>query len=321
MYSRSQLRRGLELLRERPAYAGRECNRLYYRRLYRRPFNTDGVDVMDEAWDNLLILDACRYDMFAAQASLPGSLERRISRGSHTREFLAGNFGGRNLFDTVYVTASPQLHRWSEEIDARFHHVIDVWRADGWDDDHGTVLPETVNEYARAAHERFPDKRLIVHYLQPHYPFIDAESTLNARTFGADGGGGADVWGELMRGTLDVSAGDVWGAYRRNLDRVLPAVAALLEELPGLTVVTSDHGNMVGERARPVPIREWGHPPGIHTPELVEVPWLVYDEGRRKQVVWEEPDHEVRVESTGDDETAEPAGTVQDRLEQLGYVE
>jgi len=31
----------------------------------------NGIDVMDENWDNLIILDACRHDYFAAQNSVP----------------------------------------------------------------------------------------------------------------------------------------------------------------------------------------------------------------------------------------------------------
>lgn len=309
MYSLSQIRWGLERSRDNPAYVGRECNRLFHRRLNGRDFNTDGTDVMGEEWDNLLLLDACRYDLFERRATLPGRLERRTSRGSHTFEFLVGNVGGRTLYDTVYVTASPQLHRWSDEIDARFHDVVEVWRGDGWDEEHGTVLPETVTDYARKAHERYPNKRLIVHYLQPHYPFIDADDTVNVGTVGSSE---IDIWGVMMRGATSVSRAALWRAYRRNLEHALPAVEALLTDLPGRTVVTSDHGNAFGERSFPLPIREWGHPRGIHTPELVNVPWLVLENGRRKEVVWEEPTHEG---STG------PSDGVRSRLAQLGYVE
>lgn len=45
---------------------------------------------------------------------------------------------------------------------------------------------------------------------------------------------------------------------------------------------------MLNERARPFPIREWGHPSGIYTSQLVRVPWLVCDhDGERKDIVHE----------------------------------
>lgn len=39
------------------------------------------------------------------------------------------------------------------------------------------------------------------------------------------------------------------------------------------------------ERAWPIPVREWGHPPGIHTAELLTVPWLECPFEERLEVV------------------------------------
>jgi hypothetical protein len=311
MYTPGQIVRGLRRGAESPAYLGRELNRLYHRRGYTRSYNPFGVDVVEADWDNLLILDACRYDVFEAEHDLPGQLEERLSRGSHTVEFLEANFDGRDLLDTVYVTASPQLYRWRETLDVEFHDVVDVWQEAGWNERHGTVLPETTTEYALRAAEEHPRKRLVVHYVQPHYPFIDEPdlSTDHLR----DDGDGRDIWAQLLFDDLDVSADRLWDAYRRNLHRALPAVEQLTAELRGRTVVTADHGNMFGERAYPIPIQEWGHPPGLYTRELVAVPWLVQRADQRKDVVAEAP-----VEDDADDPDA---AVVEDRLEHLGYVE
>ncbi|WP_436911251.1 hypothetical protein [Halosimplex marinum] len=308
MYSLSQLKRGLST----PALFLREANRLYHRRLNQRDYNTDGVDIFAEDWDNLLILDACRYDMFAEQADLGGRLERRVSRGSSTREFLKGNFQGRELHDTVYVTANPQLYRHQDWLDTSFHAVDHVWMKEGWDDEHMTVLPETTTTAALRAAEEYPDKRLLVHYIQPHYPFIvDSDEP---QPFDPDQAflkpDEPGSWNQLLTGDLQTPDESVWRAYRNNLDRALPHVADLLTGLDGRSVVSSDHGNMVGERARPFPIREWGHPRGIYTDQLVTVPWLIV-EGERRNIVAETPTGER--EETADD-------VVADRLEQLGYA-
>lgn len=312
MYSLSQVRQGVRRGFSNPSFFGRELNRLYHRRLYRRDYNTDGVDVVSEDWDTLLLLDACRYDMFEKQHQLPGNLRRRESRGSHTSEFLSANFSGRTLRDTVYVTASPQLYNWRDEIDVEFHDVVNVWREEGWDDDHETVMPETMAEHVRRAAEEYPNKRIIGHFLQPHYPFIGADDRLNARTFADDHDETTDVWGELMRGRLDVSEEELWRAYLRNLNVALSEVEGLLHDLQGRTVVTSDHGNMVGERASPVPIREWGHPPGMYTEQLVTVPWLIYENGPRPEITSDTAD------ATGDRVADD---VVEDRLRQLGYAD
>lgn len=293
-----------------PARIGLECNRLYHRRGHLRDYNPSGVDVFEEDWDALIVLDACRYDLFARRSTLSGTLETRRSRGSSTVEFLRGNVADRDLRDTVYVTANPQLHRYHDELDARFHEVVHVWMENGWNEEHGTVLPETTTEYAREAAERYPNKRLLVHYLQPHYPFIDADMEFDRGH--VDETGDEDVfWLRLTDSRLDVDPSTIWDAYARNLDRALPHVESLLSALEGRTVVTSDHGNMIGERAFPLPMRIWGHPKGIHLDPLVTVPWLVVDGGRRREIVAED--------STAD-ERAVADEVVTDRLADLGYV-
>ncbi|WP_440007809.1 sulfatase-like hydrolase/transferase [Halomicrococcus sp. SG-WS-1] len=307
MYEFSQLRRGLE----NPNLFAREANRLYHRRLNTRQYNEDGIDVMAEDWDNLLILDACRYDMFEANANLPGRLESRESRGSATVEFLRANFTNRDVRDTVYVTANPQLHRNFDRINPEFHAIENVWLEDGWDEQYQTVLPETTTEYALDAAEEYDNKRFIVHYIQPHYPFITEETSFDKGYLDDPESDSRDFWGRKMESELDVSAAEIWQSYTETLNRTLPHVERLMDELDGKTVVTADHGNMVGERATPFPVREWGHPRGMYTDELVRVPWLVDDRGERREVVAEDA---TESEAVDDD-------VVADRLKQLGYAE
>ncbi|MDX1747889.1 MAG: hypothetical protein R3324_18300, partial [Halobacteriales archaeon] len=217
-------------------------------------------------------------------------------------EFIAGNFHGRDLSDTVYVTASPILYRGlGQKYEVRFHDRIDVWAEDGWDEEYKTVLPETMTAYALEAAERYPNKRLVVHYIQPHYPFIGFQEFTDPVTVPDPAVIESDIWMLLMTGSLDVSRDRVWEAYRSNLDRAMPHIESLLENLTGKVVVTADHGNMVGERARPIPIREWGHPPGVYTPELVTVPWLEYEAGPRKSIHAEEPDVDESRSTVDDD--------------------
>ncbi|WP_436926713.1 hypothetical protein [Halosimplex amylolyticum] len=316
MYSLRQVRKGVKRGLENPSYFAREANRIFHRQLGSWEYNLNGVDIVKEDWDTLVILDACRYDTFASRHQLEGVLESRESSGSHTVEFLQANFADGRFPDTVYVTASPQLYRNADWLNASFHSVINVWREAGWNDDYGTVLPETTTDYALDAHEAYPNKRHIVHYLQPHYPFVGSESALDARQFG-NGEHEGDIWEQLMRGTTDLDSEQIWRAYEQNLDLVLDAVEPLVSSIEGRTVITADHGNMIGERATPIPIHEWGHPPGLYTEELVTVPWLVSESGSRRCVVAGESDSAERGDSA--DETIEEA-TVEDRLQDLGYV-
>lgn len=306
MYSISQIQRAVA----NPIRFLIEANRLYYRRLYTEDFNPAGVDIFAEDWDNLILLDACRYDMFESESSIQGELTSRYSRGSSTVEFLHGNFSDRDLQDTVYVTANPQLYRYRNELNTMLHDVINIWQEDGWDENAKTVLPETTTEYARRAAEQYPNKRLIIHYIQPHYPFITATTDFD-KSHLKNPDDERVFWYQIMEGKLDVPEAVIWKAYRENLKVVLPFVESLLTELKGKTVVTSDHGNMIGERASPIPIRIWGHPKGIYTEPLVKVPWLTVQNGERRKTITESPQDQM--------EDVEEQ-TVQNRLRDLGYV-
>jgi hypothetical protein len=308
MYSIEGIRKGLA----QPRYILQEANRQYHRRLYTRSHNTAGIDVIKADWDNLVVLDACRYDLFERVSTLPGELSAVESRGSSTREWLGANFGERDMLDTVYVTASPMFHRHQESIGGRFHAVVDVWRDYGWDPEFRTVLPETMTEAALEAAERYPNKRLLVHYLQPHYPFLGPTGRANFDLDRLD-----FQWDEVATDTLGISRDVVVRAYEENLDVVLPSVERLLHSLGGKTVVTADHGQALGERSFPVPMREYGHPPSIYTEALVKVPWLVHENGPRRRIVAEEPVDHAQQEQADD----ESESVAQERLEALGYID
>lgn len=305
-FSRDRIERAVR----NPRLFLRHLNRLYHRRLNTRSYNTAGVDIMEEDWDNLLLLDACRYDMLEEQANLPGTLESRISRGSATVEFLTANLQNKNLHDTVYVTANPQLYRHNEDINASFYAIEEVWQTEGWDKEHRTVLPETMVEHTIEAAEKYPNKRLFVHFIQPHYPFLTGEENPfdNDQAFLKPDEPGS--WDQLMTKEITASKEGIWKAYRETLNQTLPHIDNLINVLSGKTVVTADHGNMVGERATPIPITEWGHPRGIYTRELVKVPWLVVED-TRKNITNESP---LREQEGVTDEV------VNNRLEDLGYM-
>ena len=81
----------------------------YYIKILRTLLNYyyNGSFILDEEWDNLIILDACRYDTFKDNNFLQGKLEYRISKGSTTREFLTKNFIENNdetYNDIIYIS-------------------------------------------------------------------------------------------------------------------------------------------------------------------------------------------------------------------------
>lgn len=293
-----------------PALLGRKLSQTYNHLRTDVDYNPDGIDVFKQDWDSLILLDACRYDLFAEHADFPGELRMVTSRGSATPEFLRGNFHGRRLTDTVYVTANPMLYRHSDKVDVTLHDVIDLWAGDTWDDEQGTVLPEVVATEAKRAQERYPNKRLLVHFMQPHYPFLGSDLGFGTGHVGPESPENLTPWMQVMAGRVDLTHEELWESYEENLLRTLPHVHELVESLAGKTVITSDHGNMFGERSAPIPIREWGHPSSIWIDELVRVPWIEIPATERKEIN-EEPNVSGHTESEA----------VIERLESLGYRE
>ncbi|WP_266080469.1 hypothetical protein [Haladaptatus caseinilyticus] len=289
-----------------PYLLAREINKLYYTNYKNN--SAYGTDIFDEDWDNLIILDACRYDVFKGENYLPGQLQKRVSKASSTVGFLRQNFDGGRFHDTVYVTANPQLTWKSDFFETEFHSVANVWTS-SWDEDVQSVTPQTMERHGKKANERFPNKRLILHFLQPHFPFIGEYGKSNFETGFASG-----FWTRVKEGDVSVPKETIWEAYRENLAVVLPSVEALLETLPGTTIVTSDHGQAFGERSFPLPIREYGHPRETFMPCLTDVPWLVYDSGREKHVEAEPP-----AEAHRDMGRQYDTEQVESRLKQLGY--
>ena len=271
--------------------------------LYQTRVRDSGRRVMERDWDNLIILDACRYDLFAENNTIPGELGKMVSRGSHTADFLNRNFGSETFPDTIYVSATPQF--LNHGMHTRFYESVHLWES-AWDSELRTVPPEKVVEATIDIANEHPDKRIISHFLQPHYPFIG--ETGKRIEHGTLTGGGVmaeerdheSVW-ELLE-TGDVSREMVEDAYRENLELVLPHVEELLSELSGKSVVTADHGNSFGK------FGVYGHPRKRFLSDLVDVPWLVVDDGERRDIT------EGGVND--DDDTARDVG---EHLRALGY--
>lgn len=306
MYSLRDIVKGLK----HPQLVARELNRLFYTK-GNKTYNKRGTDIFEEDWDNLLILDACRLDMFRDQIEVEGHLESRTSRGSSTIEFLRGNFDGRQFLDTIYLTANPQFEWNRNQIDSEFYKTINLWnREQYWDSEYNTVKPEKVTEKAIEISEKFPDKRLIVHYMQPHYPFLPEGGEVEKMELDDH------FWHMKMRRNSDTLKEKIWRMYEDNLSRALNSVEEFVGASKGLTVITSDHGNFVGERASPIPVREWGHPIGIYDSTLVEIPWFVVENGSsRKRITSGEKRERSQKISEEDEEK------VKEKLKGLGYME
>lgn len=218
-----------------------------------------------EDWDNLFILDACRHDLYEEVTGR--SVPKRVTLGSSSRDYIQHTYRDRTCNDVVYITGNPYFHTsYFPELTGQktgdvFHDISHVY-LNRWDDEHGTVLADDMVAAAQEAAEQYPAKRKVVHFMQPHLPFVPNRV---GDGFTQEHTGSDNVWKRCERG--EISADEAWVAYKENLRYVLPHVHRLAEQLGRTTVVTADHGNLVGEGGR------FSHPGGCDAKVLREVPW------------------------------------------------
>lgn len=303
MYSVDQVRRAIH----EPSLAlweGYEALRRLHQAYWRRTDHV-GFDVVSQEWDTLIVLDACRYDCFAALNTLPGTLSAVRSVGSQTSEWLDATFGDGVFDEIVYVAGNPNV----AHLDAEFADVARLW-VDDWDEQLSTARPETVTKRALETHRAHPEKRLVVHFVQPHEPYI-GETGDRFDQFGFTGAGivtdertHESMFTSLKRRRVGRST--VWNAYRENVELVLAQVEHLVDCLDGVTVLTADHGEAFGEWGI------YGHPRGVYIDALVTVPWFVVDGNEHRSIT---PSETTVPVATGDETS------VEDRLADLGYRE
>ena len=302
------------------------------------------VRVMDKKWDFLIILDACRYDCFEQffehnKHLLKGKLYKYKSIASSTIEWRNKSFK-RYYDDIVFISSNPYISS-SVSVEGfcgkdHFFKTIDVWNED-WNAEKKTVLPDTVTEAAIKYIEIYPFKRFIIHYVQPHAPYININfenkkiamfrfrSKLLERSKVVNESneknkidtkslrlkiiekfliyfnklkkyinrpnwilGDQPKWRLREFFRLDPLSpmdavrrmyGDegLKNAYMDNLRVVLKSVLKLLNHLSGKIIITSDHGELLGENGC------YSHYVESNNPYLKLIPWLEIQNDKRQK--------------------------------------
>lgn len=229
-------------------------------------------------WDVLVIADACRYDLLESVTDervwLPDEFESIRSAGSKSPQWMENTFTDEyasEMADTAYITGNPYSRDYSAD---QFAHFEELWRTHWEDGEISTMPPRPLTDRAIDVwrrHDEFGADRLIVHYMQPHIPFYGYPELYDGygQEFGRDGVKETqekNVWYRLRDG--EVSHAQLWKAYQDNLRVALDEVEILQQNMDADLVVSSDHGNGMGE---------WGiyaHPRSIPFAALRRVPWV-----------------------------------------------
>ncbi|OKY77392.1 MAG: Arylsulfatase A family enzyme [Candidatus Methanohalarchaeum thermophilum] len=176
--------------------------------------------------------------------------------GSNTAEWVIRNFKGAFGKDIVYVCGNPVVnHKLRNRLNqpTLFYHIENVWDY-GWNKELGMVDPEAMIEKTQELKKQYPKKKFIIHFLQPHHPYLfeDNEKEVSPLTISSS----KDK--EIAK-----------KAYKKTSKLVLDKLQKLTDEFNNeKTIITADHGECFGE------YKIYGHPFGVYTPKLVEVPWF-----------------------------------------------
>lgn len=265
------------------------------------------INTMDKDWDNLILLDALRYDIFKNHSKFKETPIPVVSKGNDSWSFMKENFINKTYHDTVYVTANP----YAEQIGNNVFHAIESV-LDKWSSEFHTVLPEDVTSTAVEASNKYPNKRIIVHYMQPHVPHLgDIAESIDVDVTGGNWmhhekqrGDEITIWSAYINGIINKD--QLHKSYIQNLNIVGNSVRNLVDELTGKIVISSDHGENLGEKYFGFEV--FGH--GQDTKECRIVPWLQLSCDERKQIVSEKP--------IGNELTEE--NNIDERLHDLGYL-
>jgi len=262
-----------------------------------------GDNVLDEDWDLLVVLDTCRLDALK-RAKQTGefsslnsaSIDTRYSVGGSTLEWTAQTFSrsycgctsqidyiaGNILVEEVLDgrrtpegidDASWSPTNWDILSKSEFNKFVSVGTMYGARDkarghqDRPHPSAELVTDLAiKHGRKKSPDK-LIVHYIQPHYPYYSAiesgerEELKSWEIF---------PFNDLRYGKVKKST--VWERYMAELRSGLEAVDVLLQNYDAdLVAITADHGEAFGERY--FGVRGYKHRVGMLHPKVRYVPW------------------------------------------------
>lgn len=245
-------------------------------------------------------VDAIRQ--LADEYSFIHEVDRAVSVGGSSPEWMAQTFSaarGETLEDTAYLTSNAWIEKvlddqlrpgdkyhnyrilkylreygdWNLARSAQLGRLEKIWKyvpeekkvgeeSDPHDLRQGGAPPRYVTDRAIAVWRKFDYDRLILHYMQPHAPYINhMRSSQKLADVHKDPFGFLEETGDKKT---------VWDAYLNELRCVLDDLRLLLSNIDAERVIISaDHGEAFGEYGISA------HHSGSLHPKIRFVPWIV----------------------------------------------
>lgn len=281
----------------------------------------------------LIVLDACRFDRFMNISQEYMDVEVEPISAAATNTFKYQKKCWPDEYDVDYITGAAPVT--SQEFDFsdknlkadgiahkgdtlrdmyggyipndHISNIIEVWR-EAWDESLGVCPPEPVTDRSI---EMAPDsEKLVIHYFQPHEPYIGKTKLLGdiAKVEEHVKGGaiGRGIYERVQSG--EVSDDYLLKAYDDNLRRVLKEVVLLFSHISthfDRVIIMADHGEALGEYGK------YKH--SKRHPYVRKVPWGEIKGVNEKML----PDRKLKQNIVAEKDDS----SVKDRLLDLGYME
>lgn len=310
----------------------------YYERYRRSNSIPEQKPLIYQFLDNdefaLIILDACRFDEFSRICDdyIDGELQKVWAAGRWTKEYASRTWTkDPETYDFTYINSAPVItdlyfeqKGYGFRPDEKLRNKVEVWDT-CWDTELNTIPAEAVTDAALAHAEPGPT-RLVAHYMQPHVPYVgeyrvgeDQQTDSEQPASDAKLDRTEIVHQEANKPTYDllkqiesgkISDRELRRAYRSNLEYVLDEVQRLIRHLDCPVIITSDHGEHLGEDGKYLHESD--------STQIREIPWYVVSD---HEIKGENISEELTETYTESDSRAETTDEVKDRLEKLGYVD
>lgn len=249
-------------------------------------------DFIDNEEFVLVILDACRYDLFDEiyKDYLTGDLDRVWASGRWTAEYCERTWTEK--YDLTYINSIPvfsdfylELRNMDFRPSEHIRDIVHMWDHE-WDPSLGTTPPEEVTDEALRHANADKPTRIVAHYAQPHVPYIGKE-TIDA--WSSDEIASSETISDLQdllsqdtkRPTQtvlekirsgEVDDDELKKSYQSNLHYVMKEVVRLIQRVDYPVIITADHGEHLGEK---------GH--YLHEEDSTvvrQIPWLLVNKNK-----------------------------------------
>lgn len=299
-----------------------------------------GENFYERDWDILIILDAARYDIVSEISDdydYIDTVDKIRSRGSHSSEwcyntfvtdyerydedirnthYITGNviaslvLNGASdtdfLDDGSYVEEAASQEYEHERID-RLGSYQPAWK-DSLDMECEHIPPQLITaRLMDSLPNRGDNDKYMLHYMQPHEPFVEANSDRMDRWPNSK----EDI---SMFNMSDSDYDQLMQNYKDNHRYIFDHLRVIMNQIDNdLDVaISADHGNITN-KVLGVPYT-FGHPNYVFfSKQLRDVPWIEVDQSKSRDPVREWSGVEV-------DEASEHTNEeVMERLESLGY--